>query len=169
MPLMFSVFPFHGALVALFQRKVRPAASSSRTHALCPCAHVTAAHLCRRNGKPTSLGCFDHEEEASRAYDKMMLWCELHHSTGVKGGITNFDPAEYEADIPWLQSITQVSCSGPALDAWHHTGFSDMPSELGHGSMSHPELRIGKPAFCILGSQPRCALRAPTSHLYADS
>ena len=39
----------------------------------------------------------------------MMLWCELHHSTGVKGGITNFDPAEYEADIPWLQSITQVS------------------------------------------------------------
>ena len=62
----------------------------------------------RRNGKPTSLGCFDHEEEASRAYDKMMLWCELHHSTGVKGGITNFDPAEYEADIPWLQSITQV-------------------------------------------------------------
>jgi hypothetical protein len=39
----------------------------------------------------------------------MMLWCELHHSTGVKGGITNFDPAEYEADIPWLQSITQVA------------------------------------------------------------
>ena len=68
-------------------------------------------HVLRRNGKPTSLGCFDHEEEASRAYDKMMLWCELHHSTGVKGGITNFDPAEYEADIPWLQSITQVSVS----------------------------------------------------------
>jgi len=63
---------------------------------------------CRRNGKPTSLGCFDHETEASRAYDKMMLWCELHNSTGVKGGITNFDPSEYEADIPWLQSITQV-------------------------------------------------------------
>ena len=76
---------------------------------------MTAAHLCRRNGKPTSLGCFDHEEEASRAYDKMMLWCELHHSTGVKGGITNFDPAEYEADIPWLQSVTQVGCSSPAL------------------------------------------------------
>lgn len=38
----------------------------------------------------------------------MMLWCELHHSSGVKGGITNFDPAEYEADLPWLQSVTQV-------------------------------------------------------------
>lgn len=61
----------------------------------------------RRNGKPTSLGCFDHEEEAARAYDKMMLWCELHNTAGVKGGITNFDPAEYEKDIAWLQSITQ--------------------------------------------------------------
>lgn len=47
--------------------------------------------LCRRNGKPTSLGCFDHEEQAARAYDKMMLWCELHNAAGVKGGITNFD------------------------------------------------------------------------------
>lgn len=61
----------------------------------------------RRNGKPTSLGCFDHEEEAARSYDKMMLWCELHNAVGVKGGITNFDPAEYEADIPWLQQVSQ--------------------------------------------------------------
>mmetsp|Transcript_5480 Transcript_5480/g.12128 ORF Transcript_5480/g.12128 Transcript_5480/m.12128 type:complete len:300 (+) Transcript_5480:108-1007(+) len=61
----------------------------------------------RRSGKPTSLGCFDHEEEAARAYDKMMLWCELHNTAGVKGGITNFEAAEYEKDVPWLQSITQ--------------------------------------------------------------
>lgn len=61
----------------------------------------------RRNGKPTSLGCFDHEEEAAKAYDKMMLWCELHNAVGVKGGITNFDPAEYESDIHWLQQVTQ--------------------------------------------------------------
>ena len=61
----------------------------------------------RRNGKPTSLGCFDHEEEAARAYDKMMLWCELHYAAGVKGGVTNFDPSNYEADIQWLQQVTQ--------------------------------------------------------------
>ena len=62
----------------------------------------------RRSGKPTSLGCFDHEEQAARAYDKMMLWCELHNSSGVKGGITNFDPAEYEKDLSWLQVVNQV-------------------------------------------------------------
>ncbi|GLC34927.1 hypothetical protein PLESTB_001179000 [Pleodorina starrii] len=61
----------------------------------------------RRNGKPTSLGCFDNEEEAARAYDKMMLWCELHNAAGVKSGITNFDPTEYEKEFAWLQAITQ--------------------------------------------------------------
>ena len=61
----------------------------------------------RRNGKPTSLGCFDNEEEAARGYDKMMLWCELHNAGGVKGGVTNFDPGEYEAERPWLQQVTQ--------------------------------------------------------------
>ena len=63
----------------------------------------------RRNGKPTSLGCFDLEQEAARAYDKMMLWCELHQSSGMKGGITNFDPTEYERDLAYLQSVSQVT------------------------------------------------------------
>ncbi len=67
------------------------------------------ALCCRRNGKPTSLGCFDEEEQAARAYDKMMLWCELHNTSGLKGGgITNFDPTEYEKDLLWLNSISQV-------------------------------------------------------------
>ena len=63
---------------------------------------------CRRNGKPTSLGCFDEEGEAARAYDKMMIWCELHHSTTLKAGITNFDMSEYEKDIPLLNTMSQV-------------------------------------------------------------
>ena len=67
------------------------------------------ARMRRRSGKPTSLGCFDHEEEAARAYDKMMLWCELHHTSGMKGGITNFDPSEYEKDLAWLHTVSQVS------------------------------------------------------------
>eukprot|EP00798_Chlamydomonas_sp_ICE-L_P010237 gene10237-8154_t len=61
----------------------------------------------RRNGKPTSLGCFDHEDEAARAYDKMMLWCELHNAAGMKSGITNFEASEYERDVAWLSSVTQ--------------------------------------------------------------
>ncbi|GAX80315.1 hypothetical protein CEUSTIGMA_g7753.t1 [Chlamydomonas eustigma] len=61
----------------------------------------------RRNGKPTSLGCFDHEEEAAKAYDKMMLWCEIHNAAGVKGGISNFEASVYEHELPWLQQCTQ--------------------------------------------------------------
>lgn len=72
----------------------------------------------RRNGKPTSLGCFDNEEEAARAYDKMMIWCEIHHATGVKGGITNFDQGEYQADIPLLQEVTQVWLCDGLAGAW---------------------------------------------------
>ncbi|KAF8057668.1 hypothetical protein HT031_006017 [Scenedesmus sp. PABB004] len=60
----------------------------------------------RRNGKPTSLGCFDKEEEAARAYDKMMLWCELHQAGGARG-VTNFEHAEYEAELALLRDVSQ--------------------------------------------------------------
>jgi hypothetical protein len=40
----------------------------------------------------------------------MMLWCEIHGAAGsMKGSVTNFDLSEYEKDISWLTSITQVS------------------------------------------------------------
>jgi len=61
----------------------------------------------RRGGRPTSLGCFDDEAQAARAYDRMMLWCELHGAGGGKGGVTNFDPAEYAGDLPSLRASTQ--------------------------------------------------------------
>lgn len=51
----------------------------------------------------------------------MMLWCELHNSSGVKGGITNFDPAEYEKDLSWLQVVNQVALTQTAQTAPVHT------------------------------------------------
>ena len=61
----------------------------------------------RRNGKPTSLGCFDYEDEAAKAYDKMMIWCEIHNVSNMKGAMTNFEASDYEGDVPWLQQVTQ--------------------------------------------------------------
>eukprot|EP00955_Chlamydomonas_euryale_P090915 364584-Chlamydomonas_euryale.AAC.4 len=74
---------------------------------------LTTVRLCLVLTMQLSLacttGCFDHEEEAAKAYDKMMLWCELHNATAVKGGITNYDAAEYQGDLPFLQQCTQVT------------------------------------------------------------
>jgi len=53
-------------------------------------------------------GCFDLEEQAARAYDKMMIWCDLHKATGAKGGITNYDHSEYEGEMEYLRNVSQV-------------------------------------------------------------
>ena len=66
----------------------------------------------RRAGKPPSLGCFDREEEAARAYDKMMLWAEIHQADMrtlglLRNGVTNFPASQYEADVPALRAMSQ--------------------------------------------------------------
>jgi hypothetical protein len=110
----------------------------------------------RRNGKPTSLGCFDHEEEAARAYDRMMVWCELHGQDsrgGAKGGSghkssfttlpLNFDYGEYEGDFDGLRHISQddlvqsLRRQGRLQAATNNAGGAVVPCSSGGIPTSH--------------------------------
>jgi hypothetical protein len=66
--------------------------------------------------QPTSLGCFDHEEEAAKAYDRMMLWCEMHaaelthtvSSPQKQGAVAlNFEVSTYANDLHALEFMSQ--------------------------------------------------------------
>jgi hypothetical protein len=80
-------------------------------------------------------GCFDYEEQAARAYDKMMLWCELHGMVSAKGGHYNFDVHEYDKDVPWLSNLTQV-------------GHSSRPTCLLPLTVVSPDVLLSRALLC---------------------
>jgi hypothetical protein len=59
------------------------------------------------DGKDTHLGCYGTREEAARAYDRMMVWLQLHGHTR-KGGFTfNFERGKYQSEEAELKSLSQ--------------------------------------------------------------
>jgi len=65
-------------------------------------------HILPCNPPRLPSGCFDREEDAARAYDRMMLWIEMHSAGATKAGVTNFEVSQYAGDLGWLANVTQV-------------------------------------------------------------
>jgi hypothetical protein len=82
----------------------------------------------------------------------MMLWCEMHSVAGIKGGVTNFDPSEYDKELPWLQSVSQV---GPAPGGWPRCeAVSESLAVLGRSRACRPAAGAGPPLTPSLPSLP---------------
>ena len=76
----------------------------------------------RHNNRQIQLARFDDEEDAARAYDRMMVWFELHgiarqqHGGGVHDTSCNFKASlnfaweEYGGDFDELRGMTQEEC-----------------------------------------------------------
>jgi hypothetical protein len=58
------------------------------------------------DGKPTFLGYYGTQEEAARAYDRMMVWLELHGHTRRGGFTLNFERGDYQSEEDELGAIT---------------------------------------------------------------
>ena len=71
----------------------------------------------KRNGKSTNIGTFDIEEDAARAWDRMMVWCHLHevvlkrrganglHTSDTIKAALNFAYESYASEMNELRSI----------------------------------------------------------------
>ena len=70
------------------------------------------------NNKKIHLGCFDEEEDAGRAYDRMMVWFQLHgvvrnkrhggaHDSSSLKASLNFSYDEYKGEFDELRCMTQ--------------------------------------------------------------
>ena len=89
----------------------------ARAHTYARFPSTTAhSHDVSLSTQPTSLGCFDHEEEAAKAYDRMMLWCEIHadelthtvSSPQKQGAVAlNFEVSTYTNDLHALEFMSQ--------------------------------------------------------------
>jgi hypothetical protein len=66
-------------------------------------------------GKTTSLGQYATQEEAARAFDRMMVWLRLHGHTRPRGFTFNFDRGEYASEEEELQAISAQEDMVPKL------------------------------------------------------
>jgi len=69
------------------------------------------------SGKSTHMGTFDREEDAARAWDRMMVWCHLHgvvlyqgslrgvHTSDSIKSVLNFAYDEYAGELDEMQGI----------------------------------------------------------------
>ena len=85
---------------------VTPSSRFTGVHLTMPTARWEAQF--RRYGKPVSLGTFDCEEMAARAFDTMMVWMLIHRAvTNNRTALTNFPVGDYADEVASLTAVTQ--------------------------------------------------------------
>jgi len=109
-----------------------------------------------RAGKSTYLGTFDDEAEATRAWDKMWLWCDEHDGAGGRKrdiNELNFGKDAYEGDLAYLRNVSRDDLVA-ALQAEGHEpytspfrGITLLPSGRWKAVFKGGNHRVGKATF----------------------